>query len=118
MATVKGRNGEDIHEGEDDGEEGGHLPEHIPVPHGREEAADGSETTERLGTFGGEDVLHVVDVGREDMPAVLDAGGDALEETVFDGGGLVDVSEGLDGEAELEFGSEDDFRGVCLAISR
>ena len=91
MATVEGRNGEDIHEGEDDGEEGGHLPEHIPVPHGREEAADGSETTERLGTLGGEDVLHVVNIRGENMPAVLDAGGDALEEAVFDGGGLVDV---------------------------
>ena len=110
MATVEGRNGEDIHEGEDDGEEGGHLPEHIPVPHGREEAADGSEATERLGTLSREDVLHVVNIRGENMPAVLDAGGDALEEAVFDGGGLVDVGKGLDGEAEFEFGSEDAVR--------
>ena len=59
-----------------------------------------------------------VNIRGEDMPAVLDAGGDALEEAVFDGGGLVDVGECLDGETEFEFGSEDDLGGVCLAISR
>ena len=37
MAAVQGGDGQDVHEGEDDGEEGRHLPEHVPVPHGWEE---------------------------------------------------------------------------------
>ena len=46
MATVEGGDGQDVHEGEDDRQEGRHLPEHVPVPHRGEQAADGSETAQ------------------------------------------------------------------------
>ena len=31
VATIEGRNGQDVHEGQDDGEEGRHFPEHVPL---------------------------------------------------------------------------------------
>ena len=46
MSTVEGGDGQYVHEGEDNREEGSHLPEEIPVPYRGEEAADGSETAQ------------------------------------------------------------------------
>ena len=63
MSAVEGRYGQDVHEGEDDAEEGRHQPESVPVPCVGEEAAYGSESAQRLGTVCGEEVLQVVDIG-------------------------------------------------------
>ena len=115
VTTVEGRNGQDVHEGEDDAEEGGHLPEDVPVPHRREEVADGSEASQRLGTFGAEDVLQVIDIGRQHVPAVLDASREALEESVFAGDGLIDACQRLDDKSQLEVGSKHDVGGVTLS---
>ena len=90
MTTVQSGDGQDVHEGEDDAEECRHLPEHVPVPHGWEQASDGSEAAQRLGSFGGEDVFQVVNIRGEHVESVLDAGGDALQESILAGDGLVE----------------------------
>lgn len=54
MAAVQSGDGQNVHEGQDDGEEGRHVPELVPVPRGGENTADGSETSELLGSFLGE----------------------------------------------------------------
>ena len=46
MTTIEGGNGQNVHEGEDDTEEGSHLPEYKPVPISREEITNRTETTE------------------------------------------------------------------------
>ena len=116
MTTVQGGDGQDVHEGEDDREESRHLPEHVPVPHRREQASDGSEAAQRLGTLGGEDVLQVVDIGGKDVESVLDTCGDALEEAVLAGDGLIESCDALHGEAQLQVGRQDGVDGVngCL----
>ena len=45
MSAIECRDGEDVHEGEHDGDEGGHRPETEPIPLGREEATNGNEAT-------------------------------------------------------------------------
>ena len=44
VAAVEARDRDDVHEGEDDAQQRGHAPETVPVPHLREDAADGQET--------------------------------------------------------------------------
>ena len=100
MSSVESRDRQDVHEGEDDTEEGCHLPEHIPVPHGWEQAADRSKATQRFRSFGSEHIFHVIHIGGEYMPAILNAGREALEETVFFRDGLVDVVQSDIGEAQ------------------
>ena len=84
MSAVERRDRQNVHEGEDDAEEGGHKPERVPVPLRREQTADGSEAAERLGAFRREEILHVAYVTREHLAAVLDASGERLEEAVVD----------------------------------
>ena len=84
VSAVERRDGQNVHEGEDDAQEGGHKPERVPVPLRREQTADGSEAAERLGAFRREEILHVAHVAREHLAAVLDAGGERLEEAVVD----------------------------------
>ena len=45
MTTIESGDGQYVHEGENDGKEGGHLPEEIPIPDGWEETSYGAETT-------------------------------------------------------------------------
>ena len=92
MSAVQGRDGQDVHEGEDDTEESGHLPEHIPVPHGWEKAADGSKAAERLRSVCRKHVFHVAHIAAEHITAVLDTGRDTLQEAVFLGDGLIESS--------------------------
>ena len=91
MTAVKCGDGQDVHEGEDDAQEGGHLPELIPVPRAGEEASDGSEAAQRLGAVGGEDIFHVADIAAQHVNAIADAGGETLEESVVAGDGSVVV---------------------------
>ena len=116
MSTVEGRNGQDVHEGQDDAEERCHLPEHVPVPHGWEQTADGSETSQRLGTFRSEHVFHVVNIRCQHVPTVLDAGRNTLKEAVFYGGGLVKACQTLDNEAQLQVGSKNHLRGIRAGV--
>lgn len=74
VASVEGRDREDVHECEDDREECSHHPEHVPVPCRREHRTDGSETAKLLGTVRGEDVFQVADVTAEHVEGIAYAG--------------------------------------------
>ncbi len=82
MPAVECRDGEDVHEGEDDAEEGRHEPEDVPVPNRWEEAADGSEATELLGSVCRKEVAHVAHIALEHVHAVGCARRKTLEESV------------------------------------
>ena len=84
MSAIECGDGQDVHEGKDDAQEGCHQPESMPVPHGWEEASQCAKTTQALGSLLGEDVFHVAHIARQHIPAILDAGREALEESVTD----------------------------------
>ena len=52
VTTIKCRDGQDVHEGENDAQESCHEPELMPVPHIGEHAAYSSESSKRLGSLG------------------------------------------------------------------
>lgn len=83
MAAVQGRNRQNVHESQNDGEEGRHVPELMPVPRGGEDAADGAEAAQLLGAFLGEEVLHLSHVALQCVHTQHDAGGEGGEEGVF-----------------------------------
>ena len=118
MTTVEGGNGQDVHEGEDDAEEGCHLPEHIPVPVGREQVANGSEATNRLSTLGAEDVFQVVDIGRQYIPSVFDACGETLEEAILDGHRFIETCQRLHHIAQLKVAGEHHISRILLGDER
>ena len=89
MTTIQCRNRQDVHKRQNDAQECGHHPESVPIPHRREQAAQGSETTQTLGSFLGEHILHIAYVASQDIPAILDTGRETLEETITDMGYLV-----------------------------
>ena len=82
MAAVESGDGEDVHEGEDDAEEGSHQPEGMPVPCGREDAADGAEAAEALGALARKYILEVGNVAAQGVPSVADASWDGSPEAV------------------------------------
>ena len=82
VATVEGGDGQNVHESKDDTQEGGHLPEHKPIPLTGEEAADGAKTAQTLRAVSREDILHVADITGQHIPAILASGGEALKEAV------------------------------------
>ena len=73
MTTIEGGNGQNVHECENDGKEGGHLPEEIPVPYRWEEATYGSETTDRLSAVGSKHIFHIANVAFQYIPSVSNA---------------------------------------------
>ena len=99
MTTVQSRDGKDVHEGEDDAEEGCHLPEDVPIPIGREQVADGSETTQRLSALSGKDVFQVVNIRSKHAPTVFHTCRKTLEEAVLTSDGLIQRSQTLNGES-------------------
>ena len=114
MAAVECRDGQDVHEGEDDGQEGRHAPEHHPVPSGREKASDGTETSERLGSVGCGHILQVAHVAAQYVDAVLDAGRETLEETVGYLLGLVVGGEAGLGDTDFQVFGEHHPDGVAV----
>ena len=83
MPAVQRRDGQNIHEGQDDAKKGRHVPELVPVPRGGEDASDGAEASQLLGSLLGEQILHLVDVAGQGVDAQLYTGGDGGEERVF-----------------------------------
>ena len=67
MSAVQCGDGQNIHKGKDDGEECRHVPELVPVPRGGENTADGSETSELLGSFLGEEIFHLAYVAFQSL---------------------------------------------------
>ena len=74
---------QNIHKGKDDGEECRHVPELVPVPRGGENTADGSETSELLGSFLGEEIFHLAYVAFQSLYPQRYAGRERGKETVF-----------------------------------
>ena len=88
VTAVKSGDGEDVHDGEGDADEGGEHPEAEPVPGVGEEVADGDEGAYLLGALGSGHVAELVDVGNEGLPSVVASSGDACEEVVV---GVLDL---------------------------
>ena len=78
MTTIQCWNRQDVHKRQNDAQECGHHPESVPIPHRREQAAQGSETTQTLGSFLGEHILHIAYVASQDIPAILETGSVSL----------------------------------------
>ena len=83
MSAVQCGDGQNIHKGKDDGEECRHVPELVPVPRGGENTADGSETSELLGSFLGEEIFHLAYVAFQSLYPQRYAGRERGKETVF-----------------------------------
>ena len=60
-----------------------------------------------------QNVLHVAYIASEHVPAVLDACGDALEEAVLTGIGLVEACEGFHHETYLQVGGKRQGEGIA-----
>ena len=61
----------------------------MPIPYRWEETAQRTETTQTLGTFLREDILHIAHITGQDIPAIFDAGRETLEETIVDMSNLI-----------------------------
>ena len=116
VTAVEAGDGDDVHEGEDDAEEGSHHPEAVPVPYGGEDAADGAESAERLGALLGEDVLEVADVALQRVPAVAYAGGDGGPEAVLLRLPLIGGFGGVDAHLEVAAGGDGDGVGAAGTV--
>lgn len=101
MSAIQCRNRKNVHERQNNAQESGHHPESVPIPHRREQAAQGSETTQTLGTFLGEDILHIAYIARQYIPTILDTRRETLEEAVADMGNLVILENRMIIEAKL-----------------
>ena len=83
VAAVKCGDGQDVHESQDNGKEGCHVPELMPVPCCGEDTAYGSETTQLLRSFFGEKVFHVANVAFQGFYTKRYTGGKGFEESVL-----------------------------------
>ena|GEM_PF-6738853 len=83
MATIESGYGENVHKGENDAKEGRHEPEHVPIPHWGEEAANGSKATQRLGTIGREQLFHVANIAFKHLHTISCTSWEAFEEPIF-----------------------------------
>ena len=72
MATIQGRDRNDVHECQDDREERRLHPEGTPVPSSREEVGDRAKTTQAGGTLLGEDILHITYVALQRLDTQFD----------------------------------------------
>lgn len=101
MTAIQCRNRQDIHECQDNAQECCHHPEGVPIPHRREETAQGSETAQTLGTLLGEYIFHIAYIARKHIPAILHTSRETLEEAITDMGYLVIEHHRMIVEAEL-----------------
>ena len=101
MTAIERGYGQDVHERKDDAQESRHQPEHVPVPHGWEQAADGSESAKRLGTVGREHILHVAHITCKHVPSIFHTCGERFEEAIAHMCELIIVDEWLHSKSEL-----------------
>jgi hypothetical protein len=73
----------------------------MPIPHRREETAQGSETAQTLGALLGEYIFHIAYIARQHIPAILHTSWETLEEAITDMGYLVIEHHRMIVEAEL-----------------
>ena len=102
MSPIKCWDRQDIHKRKNDAEKGGHLPEHVPVPHRWEKAAYCSKSAKRLSAIGSKDVFQVIDIGCQYVPAVFDTSRDAFEKSIFLSDGFVESLDAIYYKAEFQ----------------
>ena len=83
MSAVQCGDRKNVHEGKDDGKEGGHVPELMPVPRSRENASDSTEAAQLFGSFFRKEIFHVADVSFQCLHTQRDACGERFKECVF-----------------------------------
>ena len=93
MSTIESGNGQDIHESQDDRQEGCHTPEHHPVPYRWEQTADGAKATQRFCSVGCCHIFQIVYITAKHTQSVFNTSREALKETIFQCGGLVIVGQ-------------------------
>ena len=113
MPSVQSGDGQDVHDSQDDADEGGEMPEGTPVPGGREDAAYGDEGPHALGSLLGEYVFQVMDIARELVPAVAESGRYALNQAVANGIDLDILGQLTLEDAQTVVGSQ--VKGVGIA---
>ena len=112
VAAVQSRDGQDVHEGQDDADECGELPEALPVPLRGEHAADGAEAAHALGSVLCKDILEVVHIAAQHFYAVIDAGGEGFKEPEVDLACAVVAQHLSVGDAHLVVGVHGERYGV------
>ena len=116
VTSIEGWDREDVHEGENDGDEGCHHPETIPVPLCREEATYSTEAAERGGTLLREDILEVADIALQRVPTIGNAGRNRGEEPVFLDGGCIGIGNADTYLEVLVGGDGDGVEHTCTVI--
>ena len=74
ISAIEHRNRQEVHDGQNDADEGRKTPECRPIPCGGEKTADGTERPYAFGTFAGEDKLQLIDITAHLFPTITDAG--------------------------------------------
>ena len=83
VSAVQCGDRKNVHEGKDDGKEGGHVPELVPVPRSRENASDSAEAAQLFGSFFREEIFHVADVSFQCLHTQRYACGERFKECVY-----------------------------------
>ena len=94
VASVKGRNRQDVHKRKYDADERCQFPKTLPVPCCGEHAADSSERSHALCSLFCKQVFEVADIALEYVYTVLAPCGERLEKRLVYGGGLVVIEGG------------------------
>ena len=116
MTSIKGRDRQDVHKGENDAEEGGHHPELMPVPDRREKRAYCTETSQRLGAISRSHILQVTHIATQHIETKLDTGWETLEESIFHFlGFIVGCDAGLP-DAEFQIFCKNKIDGVVALV--
>ena len=101
MTTIQCRDGEDVHEGQDNAEESGHLPEKIPIPRGREDATNRTESAQTVGALLGKHILQIIHISLQYIYTISCTCREGLPESVSDTGRFVPQ---CSSESQLEIG--------------
>ena len=83
MSAIQCRDRKDVHESKDNGEEGSHVPELMPVPRCGEDASDSTETAQLLRSFFREEVFHVADVSFQCLHTQRNTCGEGFKKCVL-----------------------------------
>ena len=78
MTAVERWDGEDVHKGEHERDEGGELPEALPVPRLGEEVSYRAKRTDTACSFFGEKVFQIAHITHEDITTMNNACWNAL----------------------------------------
>ena len=80
MSAIQGRNRKNVHESKNDGKHGSHAPKRMPIPYGRKERSNGSETAKILISLVGEKITEIGNIASEGSDTQTNAFGERLRE--------------------------------------